>query len=104
MEIEKMSCIDCAVKNCDKEDKAFPEFCVTTHLNQEVLQDADPAAIPAHRRPQNPAVSEPAGESAEAGSEAAQGDSQAVSEESGTLRMYGPGAFLQRSGKTEPQI
>lgn len=40
MEIEKMSCIDCAVKNCDKEDKAFPEFCVTTHLNQEVLQDA----------------------------------------------------------------
>ena len=29
MEIEKMSCIDCAVKNCDKEDKAFPEFCVT---------------------------------------------------------------------------
>ena len=34
MEIEKMSCIDCAVKNCDKEDKAFPEFCVTTHLNQ----------------------------------------------------------------------
>lgn len=43
--------------------------------------------------PAEPAVSEPAGESAEAGSEAAQGDSQVVSEESGTLRMYGPGLF-----------
>ena len=51
MEIEKMSCIDCAVKNCDKEDKAFPEFCVTTHLNQEVLQDA----LECYREEENPA-------------------------------------------------
>lgn len=49
--------------------------------------------------PAEPAVSEPAGESAEAGSEAAQGDSQVVSEESGTLRMYGPGAFCSGRGK-----
>lgn len=49
--------------------------------------------------PAEPAVSEPAGESAEAGSEAAQGDSQVVSEESGTLRMYGPGLFAAVGGK-----
>ncbi len=34
-----MSCIDCAVKNCDKGDKAYPAFCLTTHMDQEILQD-----------------------------------------------------------------
>ncbi|MGN1413598.1 MAG: DUF1847 domain-containing protein [Anaerovoracaceae bacterium] len=40
MEIKKMSCVDCAVKNCDKMDKSYPEFCPTTHMDEEVLQDA----------------------------------------------------------------
>ncbi|HIW84807.1 MAG TPA: DUF1847 domain-containing protein [Candidatus Dorea gallistercoris] len=40
MKPEEMSCIDCAVKNCDKGDKAYPAFCLTTHMDQEILQDA----------------------------------------------------------------
>ena len=42
MKLEEMSCIDCAVKRCDaKEERTdFPEFCVTTHLDPEVLKDA----------------------------------------------------------------
>lgn len=35
-----MSCVDCAVKNCNLMDKEFPEFCLTTNLDQEVLADA----------------------------------------------------------------
>ena len=40
MKPEEMSCIDCTVKNCDKGDKAYPAFCLTTHMDQEILQDA----------------------------------------------------------------
>lgn len=40
MEKEKMSCIDCAVKNCDKMDKTFPEFCLTTNMKKEVFDRA----------------------------------------------------------------
>ena len=40
MKHEKMSCIDCAVKNCDKMDKAYPEFCLTTHMKEEVKDTA----------------------------------------------------------------
>ena len=36
----KLSCIDCAVKNCDKMDKTFPEFCLTTNMDTEVLNEA----------------------------------------------------------------
>ena len=36
----KLSCIDCAVKNCDKMDKSFPEFCLTTNMDTEVLNKA----------------------------------------------------------------
>ena len=31
MKKEDMSCIDCAVKNCNKMDKTYPDFCLTTH-------------------------------------------------------------------------
>lgn len=35
------SCIDCAVTNCDKQDKAYPAFCLTTNnKNEKVLQEA----------------------------------------------------------------
>lgn len=37
---KKMSCIDCAVKNCDKMDKTYPEFCLTTHMNEKVKERA----------------------------------------------------------------
>lgn len=33
---KKMSCIDCAVKNCDKMDKTYPDFCLTTHMDETV--------------------------------------------------------------------
>lgn len=34
------SCIDCAVKNCSKMDKTYPDFCLTTHMDEEALADA----------------------------------------------------------------
>ena len=40
MEKKMMSCIDCAVTNCDKMDKQYPDFCLTTHMDEEVLDDA----------------------------------------------------------------
>lgn len=40
MEKKMMSCIDCAVTNCNKMDKQYPDFCLTTHMDEEVLDDA----------------------------------------------------------------
>lgn len=37
---KKLSCIDCAVKNCDKMDRTYPEFCLTTNMKREVLDKA----------------------------------------------------------------
>lgn len=34
------SCIDCSVMNCLTGDKKFPDFCLTTNMNPEVLEDA----------------------------------------------------------------
>lgn len=34
------SCIDCGTANCNKMDKQFPEFCLTTNMDQDVLEDA----------------------------------------------------------------
>ena len=38
MKKEDMSCIDCAVKNCSKMDKTHPDFCLTTHMDEEVVE------------------------------------------------------------------
>lgn len=35
-----MSCIDCGVKNCDKMNRSYPDFCLMTHMGEEVLTDA----------------------------------------------------------------
>lgn len=40
MEKKMMSCIDCAVTNCNKMDKQYPDFCLTTYMDEEVLDDA----------------------------------------------------------------
>lgn len=40
MEQNKLSCIDCVVKNCDKMDKTYPKFCLTTHMDEAILQEA----------------------------------------------------------------
>lgn len=37
---KKLSCIDCAVKNCDKMDKKFPDFCLTKNMDKEVFDRA----------------------------------------------------------------
>lgn len=34
------SCIDCGTGNCNWEDSYFPEFCLTTHMDPDVLADA----------------------------------------------------------------
>lgn len=36
----KRSCIDCGVKNCDKMEKFYPEFCLTTHMDSAILEEA----------------------------------------------------------------
>lgn len=36
----EMSCIDCAVKNCRFMDKAYPKFCPTTHMDEDILTEA----------------------------------------------------------------
>ena len=37
---KKLSCIDCAVTNCNDGDGEFPSFCLTTHMDEEALADA----------------------------------------------------------------
>lgn len=39
---EKMSysCVDCMVGNCDTMKKAYPEFCLTTKMDQDILKKA----------------------------------------------------------------
>ena len=36
----KLSCVDCGVTNCNHQDKQYPEFCVTTHMDEKVLAEA----------------------------------------------------------------
>ena len=40
MDVNQMSCIDCAVTNCNLQDKKYPDFCLTTHMDEAVLADA----------------------------------------------------------------
>ena len=40
MDDVRRSCIDCAVKNCSRMQASYPEFCVTTHMDQDILADA----------------------------------------------------------------
>lgn len=36
----KLSCVDCRVGNCDEMNKQFPDFCVTTNMNDDTLKCA----------------------------------------------------------------
>ncbi len=40
MEEKRLSCVDCAVTNCNLQDKQYPDFCLTTHMDSEVLDEA----------------------------------------------------------------
>ena len=35
-----LSCADCGVVNCNVMDKEYPSFCVTTHMDEEVMREA----------------------------------------------------------------
>lgn len=36
----KRSCIDCGSTNCNMQDSVYPEFCLTTHMDEAVLERA----------------------------------------------------------------
>ena len=36
---QQYSCVDCGVTNCNKMDKQYPEFCLTTAMDGEFLGD-----------------------------------------------------------------
>ena len=38
MDHETLSCIDCAVLNCQKRDRMYPEFCLTTELDDKTVE------------------------------------------------------------------
>ena len=40
MENKKMSCADCAVTKCNKMDKSYPAFCLTTNMDEAVKKEA----------------------------------------------------------------
>ena len=40
MENKKLSCIDCTVANCNHQQKSYPDFCLTTNMDPNVLEDA----------------------------------------------------------------
>jgi uncharacterized metal-binding protein len=40
MEEIKRSCIDCSVKSCGGSEKGYPDFCLTTHMDEERKQEA----------------------------------------------------------------
>lgn len=37
---KKFTCADCAVTNCDSQNKSYPSFCYTTNLSKEFVNDA----------------------------------------------------------------
>ena len=38
--VKKLSCVDCGVINCDVQDRTYPDFCLTTHMDKNILQEA----------------------------------------------------------------
>ena len=40
MKEKRLSCADCAVINCDMQDKSYPAFCTTTHMDPEIKEEA----------------------------------------------------------------
>ena len=37
------SCVDCGVTNCNKMDRFYPEFCLTTDMDGEIAGGSDPS-------------------------------------------------------------
>ena len=40
MKTEERSCIDCGLKGCARGEKEYPEFCLTTHMDKAVFDEA----------------------------------------------------------------
>lgn len=40
MENKILSCVDCTVTNCNLQDKKYPDFCLTTNMSEELLEEA----------------------------------------------------------------
>lgn len=38
MDDKTLSCVDCAVRNCDSQNSMYPDFCLTTKLTEEEIQ------------------------------------------------------------------
>lgn len=38
MDKKQLSCVDCAVKNCDLQNSMYPDFCLTAGLTEEKIQ------------------------------------------------------------------
>lgn len=38
--VKKLSCADCGVINYDVQDRTYPDFCLTTHMDKNILQEA----------------------------------------------------------------
>lgn len=38
MNKKELSCVDCAVRNCEFQDRMYPDFCLTAKLTEEQLQ------------------------------------------------------------------
>ena len=39
MNRDNLSCVDCGVTNCSRGDQSYPEFCLTTSLDQQLLDE-----------------------------------------------------------------
>lgn len=39
MSNEKLSCVDCSVRNCQLQNSMYPEFCLTTELTEEQIEE-----------------------------------------------------------------
>ena len=39
MSNEKLSCVDCSVRNCEFQNSMYPEFCLTTELTEEQIEE-----------------------------------------------------------------
>ena len=50
----KRSCIDCGVTNCNLEDGRYPDFCLTTGMNEKVLHEA----MSLYEEPENRRISQ----------------------------------------------
>ncbi|AET68743.1 uncharacterized metal-binding protein [Desulfosporosinus orientis DSM 765] len=40
-ETKNLSCSDCGLINCYRQEKSFPQFCLTTNTDQEIIEDAN---------------------------------------------------------------